>query len=432
MCLWVGFSISSLGSTLTGFALGVYIFQKTGSASLFALMAFCLRIPNVFVPLIAGAMGDQMNRRTLIILSNLAPCLINLLLLILIQYDIFKIWLIFLVVTLSEIFYLFQIPSFRASIPLVVKPADLGRANSMLQISSSAEQIMAPTLAGFLLGIMHLKGIILIDAMTFVVFILILLTLSSTSLNIQKRSINQHSFFDQIKAGWQYIRKHQEILNIFIYLAVIHFFLSASTVLIVPMVLSFGSEKILGILMGIFGAGSITGSLLMSSGKLIAIKEENILWASLASGLFLMLAGFSTSVMYLIVIFFALSLSLAVITISITTRFQQRVSPEYQSRIFGNMGLVVGGLAAVTALITGPAADYLFNPMLQETGCLADSIGKLIGTGPGRGIGLMFVLFGVALLVINTFLIRRFFAHAKQQHQASRPLGEGNEMPTTG
>ncbi|MBD3374652.1 hypothetical protein GF406_06415 [candidate division KSB1 bacterium] len=49
-----------------------------------------------------------------------------------------------------------------------------------------------------------------------------------------------------------------------------------------------------------------------------------------------------------------------------------------------------------------------------------------------RGIGLMFILFGMMLLIIDVFLIRRFFAHAKEQHQESRSLGEGKEMPSTG
>jgi DHA3 family macrolide efflux protein-like MFS transporter len=46
-------------------------------------------------------------------------------------------------------------------------------------------------------------------------------------------------------------------------------------------------------------------------------------------------------------------------------------------------------------LITAPLAEYVFNPMLDYNGAWAGTVGRLIGVGPGRGIGLMFIIAGI-------------------------------------
>jgi hypothetical protein len=53
----------------------------------------------------------------------------------------------------------------------------------------------------------------------------------------------------------------------------------------------------------------------------------------------------------------------------------------------------------LAVLIAGPVADRVFEPLLAPGGPLAGSVGGVLGVGKGRGIGLMFVLLGVLVLL---------------------------------
>jgi len=52
-------------------------------------------------------------------------------------------------------------------------------------------------------------------------------------------------------------------------------------------------------------------------------------------------------------------------------------------------------------LIAGPLTDKVFTPLLNENGALAESVGKVIGVGPGRGIGLLLILLGITTILIT-------------------------------
>ena len=54
----------------------------------------------------------------------------------------------------------------------------------------------------------------------------------------------------------------------------------------------------------------------------------------------------------------------------------------------------------VAILLAGPLADDVFEPMLAEGGVLADSVGRIIGTGPGRGIGLIHIIAGAGIVLL--------------------------------
>jgi hypothetical protein len=62
--------------------------------------------------------------------------------------------------------------------------------------------------------------------------------------------------------------------------------------------------------------------------------------------------------------------------------------------------MVAAGSLPLAALTAGPLADRVFEPLLRPGGALADTaIGHLLGVGPGRGVGLMFVLLGMLVLI---------------------------------
>jgi hypothetical protein len=67
--------------------------------------------------------------------------------------------------------------------------------------------------------------------------------------------------------------------------------------------------------------------------------------------------------------------------------------------------MIARAASPLAYLLAGPLADRIFNPLLALDGPLAGTLGQILGAGPGRGIGLIFVLMG-AVKVATTLIAR--------------------------
>src|SRR5690349_24239258 len=115
LLIWFGQLISLLGSGLTGFAMGVWVFERTHSATQFTLIAFFGSIPFVIFSPIAGVLVDRWDRRWALIVSQIGSSVTPLTLLLLVQSSTFSVWPIYLIVAISSAFRAILIPAFAAS-----------------------------------------------------------------------------------------------------------------------------------------------------------------------------------------------------------------------------------------------------------------------------------------------------------------------------
>jgi len=84
--------------------------------------------------------------------------------------------------------------------------------------------------------------------------------------------------------------------------------------------------------------------------------------------------------------------------------FQKKVAPDVQGRVFSIRAMIAQSMMPLAFLTAGPLADKVFGPMMSESGLLAGTLGKVLGVGPGRGIGLMLVISGLSTLLISGFV----------------------------
>jgi hypothetical protein len=80
--------------------------------------------------------------------------------------------------------------------------------------------------------------------------------------------------------------------------------------------------------------------------------------------------------------------------------WQSKVSPEVQGRVFAVRRMIAWSAIPLSYMVAGPLAEYVFEPLLSHGGLLAGSVGRFTGTGPGRGIGFLFVVMGALTLLI--------------------------------
>lgn len=396
--LWLGATVTVFGTTLSGFAIGVWVFERTGSATDFALIAFFNLLPGLLLSPVIGALVDRFDRRTILILGDVCASLVSLTMVGLLAFGRLEIWLIYLLNAVLSISNMFQMVAFEASFAGLVPREHFARAHGMMQFGQAGAQILAPPLAAVLVGLIQVQGVVFIDFLTFLFGMAMLFTVS---LPAPARHGPRASLLRESWQGWTYIRERPGLVGLVIYLAALNLLLRLGTILMTPLVLAFASATRLGFVVSAGSIGTLLGGLLMSAWGGPRRRVPGILALTPLMGLGFLLMGLRASVPWIAVGVFIFSLAVPLINGSYLAVWQSKVLPELQGRVFAMRRLVVQITAPLAYLAAGPLADHVFEPLLATDGPLAATLGPWLGVGPGRGIGLFFVLMAFSFLFVT-------------------------------
>lgn len=402
--IWIGQLTSMIGSGLIGFALAVWIFQQTGQATPFALTGLFAILPRVLLSPVAGAITDRWNRKKIMLVSDSLSGVVTLVTAILLLTGRMEVWMVYMISFWGAVFASFQQPAYMASIVMLVPKDQLTRANSMVQMGGSISNILTPLLAGVLFATIGMQGIILIDVVTYLIAIATLILVHIPQPEKQAgEPQGKISVFADVALGWRYLVERPGLLGLLFYFAVVNFMANISSALIGPLVLSFGSATSLGAVQTIMGSGVLAGSLLMSiwGGPKKRMIKAVIGFIALAS-LGFWIAGLRPSLVYVGLGLFVLLFFIPFASGPSSAIFARKVAPDVQGRVFATRSMISLSMMPLAYLLSGVLADRVFNPWLVEGGALADTfIGRWIGVGSGRGIGLMMICSGLLLLIAS-------------------------------
>jgi DHA3 family macrolide efflux protein-like MFS transporter len=222
--IWFGQLISLTGSGLTSFALGVWVYQTTDSATSYALVILCTMAPNILLSPVAGALVDRWDRRWAMLLSDTGAGLGTLAIVLLLNFNKGgALWPILLATAASSAFSAFQWPAYAASTSLLVSKEQLGRANGMVQFAQAVGYIASPALAGYLVTRIQVQGVIAIDFITFAfaVFTLLLVRIPKPEA-LEERG---KSLIHDMAFGLRYLTKRSGLMGLLILFAVSNFLL---------------------------------------------------------------------------------------------------------------------------------------------------------------------------------------------------------------
>lgn len=398
--IWLGQLASLIGSGLTSFALGVWIFERTQQATPFALTVLAANLPRVLLLPVAGALADRWNRRTLMIVADTGNAVVTLGTLALLWGGQLQIWHIYLIALANAVFGAFQEPAYLASVSLLVPKQDLGRAGGLMQLGQSLEIILSPVLAGLLFVVVGLNGIILIDFATFLVAVgaLLAVRIPQPPAAPAAGAAARPSMVGDMAEGWRYLRARPGLFGLLLYFALANFSLNLAGVLTGPLVLATSPASVLGTVQMAAGVGMLLGSIVMSAWRGPQRRVLALIGGITSGAAGLVLAGAQGSPWFVGAGLFVLMVSIPVASASSQAIFQTKVAPALQGRVFAMRGLVSRSMMPVAFILAGPLADRLAEPLMAPGGALAQTVlGSLLGTGPGRGIGLVFVLAGLLL-----------------------------------
>ncbi len=403
LLIWLGQLFSILGSGLSSFALGVWIYNQTGQATPFALTVLFGTLPRLLVMPLAGSLADRWNRRLLMILADTGAVLGTLAVAFLLFFGSLQVWHIYLVVAVSSLFSAFQEPAYMASITMLVPKKDFARANGMIQMGQAIGGIVTPLLAGILFVAIGLKGIILIDITTFCQAVCPLLIIHIPQPELVESSHEKKSVASDFAKGWNFISSRSGLLGLLLYYAMINFLVNVVAVLNTPMILSAHSAAVLGGIQTAMGIGMLGGGLVMSTwGGPKTLRIPKVIGFITVAVLGMVVAGLRPNPLFAGVGFFIMLFFIPIASGTSMAIWQAKVPPELQGRVFSVRSLLAQSMMPLAFLISGPLADHVFSPLMRDGGFLAKTfIGALLGAGPGRGIGLMFVISGLLAVVAS-------------------------------
>lgn len=410
MLVWFGQLISVLGSALTAFALGVWVYERTGSATKFALIALFATLPGILASPFAGVIIDRMDRRRAMILCDLGSGTCTFSIALLLYFNLLEVWHIYIINGVKSVFTSSMAPAYTASTTMLVPKRHLARAGGMIQFSEAVGQIASPTLAVALISLINIWGVILTDFATFLFSIIVLAAAPLPKLKAPADpEIKRKSLLREAAYGWSYIIRRAGLLSLLIFFAINNFLTGFVFVLSTPLILSFTSVAALGTILSVGGSGWLIGSLTMSIWGGPRRRINGVLGCYFLVGTCIALMGVRPSAILIAIGLFFLSFSLPIILGSSQAIWQSKVALEVQGRVLATRRMIAWSSLPLSYLIAGPLAEYVFEPLLSSSGPLAGNIGQLIGVGKGRGIGLLYILLGssIILIVIASYLYPR-------------------------
>lgn len=400
--VWLGQLISVIGSGLTNFALGIWIFQKSGSTTQFAFISVFGVLPPLLVAPIAGTLVDRWNRRYIMLAADIAGALTSGMLALLLVLGKLNFPLVCAGVLTYSMIGTFQRPAYSAAIPMLLSNEKLGRANGLVQLAGAAGQLISPIAAGFLMSVVRIQSILFLDVVTFVCAAAVLLAVRFPPLPaLPAGETRPPSLVKEFVEGWKYLFERSGLLALVGFTAAVNFCIALASVLFTPVVLSFASPAAMGTIASVGGVGMLAGSILMSAWGGPKRRAAGVVAFSMCTGACIALSGLRPSWILFAAVAFCAFLTVALTNACSQAVFQSHVDSRFQGRIFATLQLVYGAVAPVAFLAAGPLADRIFEPLLRTGGPLAVVVGSVIGVGRGRGTGLLLIVIGFAIVAIS-------------------------------
>jgi MFS family permease len=403
--VWIGQIISILASSMTQFALSIWAFEKTGSATALGLVQVFFITPFLLISPIAGVMVDRYNRKVMMMLSDLGTGIGTIFIFAMSAAGQLEVWHLYVASLIGGLFSAFQWPAYSASITLMVPKAQLGRANGLMSLMEAGPSVIAPLLAGALIGIIGLNGILTIDIVTFIVAIgALLLVFVPQPPRTEEGRQGEGGIVKEAAYGFRYIFDRPSLLGLQLVFFFCNLFSGIFFTLVAPMILSRTANDSLafGTVQTVGAIGGVLGGILMSVWGGFKRRVWGVLggWAWTAVfGQILFGLGQSVPV-WAVASFLGFAVS-ALINGSNQAIWQAKVAPDVQGRVFSARRLIAWFTNPITPLIAGPLADVVMEPAMRNpNSAMAQTFGGLVGVGPGAGMSLIIIASGIGILIV--------------------------------
>ncbi|MGI5826108.1 MAG: MFS transporter, partial [Patescibacteria group bacterium] len=362
--LWGSHIMSVVTINIINFVLITRIFEKTGSTLAISFLWIFYFLPSFFLGPFSGMFVDHLDKRKILIFTNVLQSLVVLLLL-LVRDEIYPIYPIVFLYSLVDEFY---VPAQASAIPSLVKKEDLPLANSLLLLTSQSSLILGVAISGILIRLFGYTIPILISSLLLLIAAIIVQSLPIVKTKGERFISSLSNYWEEIKAGYFFIKGTRLVLFPLLLITVFQIFMSVFGVTIPVFannLLQIQVQDAGPLLVIPLGLGALSGVLIMTrnSGKL---RKRSLMKYGFIIAFFVMalmatvlpLMGSYKTLMAIPLMYF-LGMGGLFIYISNQTLVQERTPENLRGRVFGTLGVLIHLATLPCLLFTSTIVDFL-------------------------------------------------------------------------
>ncbi len=354
----IGTSLSDTGTWMQVMAQGWVMSTLTNKAIMLGMVNFAAGLPMIFLTMFGGSMADRMDKRKILVWTQLVQITLAVAIGILIYTDHIQIWHIILAAGFLGVAFAFEHPALSALVPELVRHEQIAAAVALDRGVFHCTRLVGPSVAGIVVGVWGAAMAFFTNAFSFVAFIIALVSLPPRPRGSQEEEAQRATGF---KEGFRYVRADRPSLAMVGMIASMTIFIFPTLSVMMPLyvrdVLHFGPTA-LGYLMAASAGGSVLGAI-----ALVSIPRPHRLIGMMAAALAVAMASLALSRVHLfgltattlVVISFGLSLIFGLSN----TIVQERAPAYLRGRVSAVMGLSFFGLMPVAGLGVTSLADAI-------------------------------------------------------------------------
>ena len=395
LILWPTQSLSQLGSSLTGYALTLWLYGKTGSALSTAALTICSYAPYVLMSIFAGALTDRFDKKKLMLLCDSFAAVCTVVTLVLYRAGTLAVWHLYLLNVLSGLMNTVQQPASSVAMTLIIPPEDYQKTSGLRSLSRSLISIMNPLIATALYSFAGLELVIAVDLGSFVIAFLALLLLVRIPRQANQSS---ESVLKLAKGGLAFLKRNPMILTLILFMAGINLIASAVDATLPGYVLPNprGGTQVLGYVTSCSGVAMIFGSLLVS----VLPKPKNRVRVVYLTMLFSMgtdnfLFAFSRNPWVWYAGQIVGWILVPVMDANLDVVMRTAIPVELQGRVYACRNTFQFFTIPIGLFLGGFLVDQVCEPIMAVHGA-SPVLAALFGTGKGSGAAMVMGILGVA------------------------------------
>lgn len=388
LIIWIGECISSIGGGLTTFGLGVYMFEKTGSANSIALITLFGFLPTLLLVAPAGVLADRYDRHSLMMIGDGLSGLGMLYILICMIDGEASLTQICIGVGISSVFSSLMEPAYRSTVTDLLTKREYSKANGMISLAGSLRYLLSPLIAGILLEMFDIKLLLIIDISTFI--LTVITTNVVRKLHHTKVIKKQESFLYSFKMGFKAITEKKGIIVLIFVTSIITCFMGAVQILSEPMILSFKSSTVLGISEMVCASGMLVSSFYLGVRGIHKRYIKVCVLSLFLAGISMIVFGIKEDILIIMISGFSFFAMLPFANNCFDYLIRTNIKVDMQGRAWG----LISFLSQI-----GYVVAYGF------TGILADKIGESFNIGVGRGAAIIIISSGILLSITSLILL---------------------------
>ena len=403
--LWLTQSISSLGTSMTSYALILWSYRQLGTASSIAYLSAFTFLPSVFFSFITGTIADRWNKKLVMAVGDSVAALGTIAVLALHLTGRLMPWHLYLINFTLSCMNAFQNPAANVVITLLTPKKHFARANGLFAMSGSISSLITPMVATAVFAVGGLTPVLLIDLSTFAVAVSALLFLIRVP-EIPRAVRKDESFLKSCLFGVQYLMRNKAMLNMIVLFMWLNLFAHIGSMGIAPALIlarTGDNEAALGVFSTAMGIGSLIGGVLMSLWRPAKSRSKTILLSCLVMSF---LVDFPLAFGRTLPIWAAGALIgnifMPILNANLTACMRVKVPVELQGRVFSARDTIQLWTMPVGLFLGGALADRVFEPLMAQTTGLRRVLAIIVGDDAGSGMALQILLTAGVTIVIAT------------------------------